>query len=185
MGRFQISIAAGCLGTALSACTPGLPGESVGTFTIDMKLEENSCGQGAVILTDGQRFAAELRVEDGRCYWRVPKQPMLEGKLDGENCRFTFSSVVASSEEGVEPVCQLLQSAELVTTVAGGAEADGGVGDAGGEPSAITLEASYKLDVAASSKLDCAAALAPVGPFEALPCTVEYTLSGSERESFD
>ena len=210
MARLEILLASSSALCALSSCTPSLPGESLGTFEVAMKLEANTCGEGAVYTTDGQRLAVELRSDDSACYWRVPGQPMMEGKLDGTNCRFTVTTVVASdaeesngSDQGLmvpdptkpqvdapqKAVCQLIQTAEIVTTVSGTSASDAGVGDGGagdaGAQSGLTLEASYDLAISASSAQDCAAALIPEGPFRALPCSVSYSLSGGERESFD
>ena len=172
-----------------------------------MTLEENTCGEGAVFTTDGQKIAVELRTEDQQCYWRVPGQPLLQGKLDDGRCHFSMTTVVASDAEEMsvsdpglmipdptkpqvdtpeKAVCQLLQNAQIVTTISGVSASDAGVAD--GDTDAGTgrlLEATYKLVIAPSSAQDCASALIPEGPFKALPCSVSYSLSGGERERFD
>ncbi len=210
MTRLEILLLRGAAIVALPSCTPSLPGESLGTFDLAMTLEENTCGESAVYTTDGAHLAVELRREDEACYWRIPGQPVMEGTLEDGKCHFTVTTVVASdapdpvaSDPGLvvpdptkpvvdmstKPVCQLLQTAEIVTTIALSPAADAGAesdaGDAGTGSPGLTLDATYDLGIVPSSAKDCAAALVPTGPFAALPCRVRYTLSGGERESFD
>jgi hypothetical protein len=83
----------------------------------------------------------------------------------------------------MKPVCQLLQTAQIVTSIT--STADAGVEGDAGAGGGLTLQASYDLAIVPSSSKDCASALLPEGPFKALPCKVSYTLSGGERESFD
>ena len=198
----------GCLLAGLAGCTTELPGEAVGTFEIAMKLEQNTCGESAVYVTDGVKFSAELRTEGDRCYWRVPEQPIIEGELDGEHCRFRSSSVVATNAEDVtaqtpplivpdptmqqpadgnpQTECQLIQTVDLVTTLDGQPGNDAGAGDSdAGTGSSLTLAASYQLQISPSSRTACVVAVMPEGPFEALPCNVVYQLSGEQRDSFD
>ena len=139
MTRLEILLLRGAAIVALSSCTPSLPGESLGTFDLAMTLEENTCGESAVYTTDGAHLAVELRREDEACYWRIPGQPVMEGTLEDGKCHFTVTTVVASdapdpvaSDPGLvvpdptkpvvdmstKPVCQLLQTAEIVTTIA-------------------------------------------------------------------
>jgi hypothetical protein len=214
MARLEILVLSGSTIAALTACTPSLPGESLGTFELAMKLEQNTCGESAVYTTDGAHLSVELRSEDKACYWRVPGQPVMEGSLEGDKCHFTVTNVVASDapdpvatdpglivpdptkapvDMSTKPVCQLLQTAEIVTTITAASPADGGVESDAGRASAdggvgavgLVLEASYDLTIVPSSSQDCAAALIPAGPFKALPCSVSYSLRGGERESFD
>jgi hypothetical protein len=177
----------------LCTCTPVLPGESLGTFTVTMNLKENTCGPQAVIVTDGRRFAAELRAtDDGRAYWRVPEQNLIEGRLDEDEFRFVFTSIVARSAPDAGPQCDILQTAELVGYI-DHVELDGGVPDAGESPDGgprdeleePVLRARYTLSIGAAPGTDCRDALAPTGVFQALPCTVDYKFTGTSRASFD
>jgi hypothetical protein len=179
----------------IAGCTVTLPGEPVGTFEITMRLEENTCGPQAVVITDGQRFVAELRRGDNNtAYWRIPDQKMLDGWVDDEKYHFTFTSIVATSAPERGPRCDIVQSASLVAEVEReesddddkerDAGTDGGEGDAGASE-ALVLTAVYKLDIGQAAGTDCSAALAPKGPFVNLPCVVRYRFRGVERAPFD
>lgn len=210
MARPQIVLLNSFTMAALASCTPSLLGESLGTFDLAMTLKENTCGESAVYTTDGAHLAVELRSDDDTCYWRIPGQPVMEGTLEDGKCHFTVTTVVASdapdpvaSDPGLmvpdptkpavdtstKPVCQLLQKADIVTAISATSVVDAGVesdaGDAGASAPGLVLDATYDLAIVPSSSQDCAAALIPDGPFKALPCSVRYTLSGGERESFD
>jgi hypothetical protein len=204
MARLEIFLVSGSAIAALTSCTPSLPGEPLGTFEVAMKLEDNSCGEGAVYTMDGQHLSVELRSEKDECYWRVPGHPIMQGTLKDDHCRFTVTTVVASdaedqteSDQGLmvpdptkpqvempqKAVCQLLQTAEIVTTIEGAPLGDAGAG-AGDAGTGRTLTATYDLAISPSSAKDCADALVPDGPFKTLPCSVRYSLSGGERDSF-
>jgi hypothetical protein len=86
---------------ALSTLACGeLPGELVGTYKLAMKLEENTCGNAAVNLLDGHRYAAELRSDDEYGYWRVPSQPPMRGSY--ERGKFRFENAVIVANEGAD-----------------------------------------------------------------------------------
>jgi hypothetical protein len=210
MARFQILLVSGSAIAALASCTPALPGESLGTFEVTMKMDDNTCGEGAVYTMDGQKLSVELRSKKDECYWRVPGHPIMQGTLkDDGSCQFSVTTVVASdaqdqteSDQGLmvpdptkpqvdmpqKAVCQLVQTAQIVTTIEGTPLSDAGVGggDAGeGDAGAgRTLTATYDLAISPSSAKDCADALVPDGPFKTLPCSVSYSLTGGERDSF-
>jgi hypothetical protein len=101
---------------ALSTLACGeLPGEVVGTYRITMKLEENTCGAGAVNLLDGHRYAVELRSDDEYGYWRVPEQPPLRGSYEPPDFHFQNSGVVAYEGGDAGPRPCALQQVDLLT----------------------------------------------------------------------
>jgi hypothetical protein len=173
---------------ALAGCVPEVPGEPIGTFDIVMSLEENGCGEGAVIVTDGARFAAELRSDATRAYWRVPEQPLIDGREDDGAYMFVTRALVDTSDPDAGPVCQLVQTAELIAKVhagSAGAGAGADAGDAGqaeAETEGLVLDATYTLTLEAAAGTDCSIAISPRGVFKTLPCTVEYSFAGTERE---
>jgi hypothetical protein len=174
---------------ALLGCPPAVPGELVGTFDVLMQLEENGCGEGAVYVTDGQRFAVELRKDGPKAYWRVPEQPMIDGYEQSGEYRFTMRTIVDSSDADAGPVCQIVQTAELVAKVQAALQ-DAGAGDAASdaapaESAGLVLDATYTLTLDAVQGTDCSAAISPRGVFNALPCTVAYRFVGTEREPLD
>jgi hypothetical protein len=96
------------------ACTE-LPGEVIGTYRVTMKLEENTCGTGAVNLLDGHRYAVELRSDAQYGYWRIPDQPLLQGSYDPPNFRFENSGLVAQVGAEAGPRGCALRQVDLLT----------------------------------------------------------------------
>jgi hypothetical protein len=188
----------------LVACDLSIPGEVVGTYKVKVALRDNGCGPGAVYTNDGRSYSVELRedAEKGRGYWHVPKQRPLTGTIEGDTFMFAYDSVVVSTpgDAGV-PGCTLTQAEVLAGSFVradagsdGGSEpsadedSDGGTGDAGGADagsadagSGAALTATHTLTISVGAGSSCASALAPRGPFTALPCTIVYDLEGSAR----
>jgi hypothetical protein len=80
-----------------------------------MKLEENSCGAGAVNLLDGHRYAVELRSDGEYGYWRVPEQPPLRGSYQPPDFHFQNSGIVAYEGGDAGPRACTLQQVDLLT----------------------------------------------------------------------
>jgi hypothetical protein len=171
------------------------PGEPIGTFKAVGFMVEQSCG-AAVPAPDPLELDFELRSEsNGRAYWRRLGGAMFAGiEKDGE---YTFQ--VSQSWMVVEPDrfrgfvgCSVTQR-DIFTFVVdtldveidsdAGVE-DGGVdeqseADAGVEPVLLTLTGSQITEIVPLTGSDCTPAVAALGgPFLALPCRVEYVLSG-------
>jgi len=100
--------------SSLLACGE-LPGEIVGTYKIGMTIEENTCGEGAVNLLHGHRYAAELRSDGKRGYWRVPSAPPLEGEYDAPKFRFESSAIVANEGADAGPRGCTLRQVDVLT----------------------------------------------------------------------
>ena len=192
-----------------SACTQPLPGEVVGTYRVIMNLEENTCGESAVYLQDGREYSVEIRSDDPKGYWRLADSSPVQGWYEDDTFEFTFSSLVAASgRPDAGPMACRLQQDELLNvtlvtlaTPAAGAEAqadggadggtetqqDGGAegiqGDAG--PAETRLMGEHVLTISAYAGTDCTEALqSEGGGFVQLPCSVRYSLSGTERDPF-
>lgn len=168
----------------LIACTNNLPGEPVGTYRVVMKLEQNTCGAQAIYTTDGKTYSVELREDDGRGYWHIADKPPVQGTLDAErNFKFTSSGIVGSEGPDAGPNgCRLIQD-EVLSGSLRSPGTDGGMADAG--PGTSALVADHVLTISGYAGTDCSRALVANGGFyENLPCTVRYTLSGTEREPF-
>ena len=187
-----------CLPLLVLGCwgqTEEPPGEPIGTFTAVGFMVEQSCG-AAVPAPDPLALDFELRSEsNGRAYWRRLGGAMFAGiEKDGE---FTFQ--VSQSWMVVEPdrfrgfvgcsVTQrdiftfVVETLGVETDIDAGV-ADGGVdeeseADAGVEPVLLTLSGSQITEIVPLTGSDCTPAVAALGgPFLALPCRVEYVLSG-------
>jgi hypothetical protein len=117
-----LSAIAALLGASLLGCGE-LPGEVVGTYRITMKLEENSCGPGAVNLLNGHRYAVELRSDAQHGYWRVPGQPPLQGSYDERKFRFENTGIVAHEDSDAGARACTLRQLDVLTGQLRGASA--------------------------------------------------------------
>jgi hypothetical protein len=187
------SVARTCLALMLpvSGCTTSLPGEEVGTYRVQMTLRENTCGAQAVHVQEGHSYKVQLRRDETGGYWRIMGQQPLSGEYEAGQFAFTFSSAVAQSAPDASSFCQLLQSERLSGRVSLVGLGDAGV-DAGGATTSTDagalpeggLSGDHVFAISAAPGTDCSEALAPRGPFQQLPCTVRYALSGAETEPF-
>lgn len=189
----------------IAGCTSQLPGEPVATYRVVMSLVENTCGAQAIISTDGKEYSVELRQDGVKGYWRRAGRPAVQGTLDADyNFTFTSSGVVASEQDAGVDGCQLVQDEVLSGSLRADAGGDGGAagGDAGAAAAgaaaagaAATRDAGTEalgsligedtLRITSLAGTDCSRALAAGGgPFEALPCTVRYKLTGVRRDPF-
>lgn len=164
---------------ALAGCRGELPGELIGTYDVVLTLEENSCGPAILPRRDGYRYAAELRADGSRAYWRYPSTAPTEGKYDDGSFSFRFPSVL---ELGMPDAgtggCRVLQD-ELIEGVAA-PEAE----DAGASDTDRVLEGSYQFSYRADPSGRCRDARGPLGSFDRLPCEVRYHLDGTHRKPF-
>lgn len=165
------------------------PGELVGTFNATGLMVEQSCG-AAIPAPDPLDLRFELRKEEGgRAYW-FRYGTMFAGIHQGNQ----YSFQVSQSWMVVEPDrfrgylgCSVTQRDVFTfiveaTTIED--DADAGVAedlgaDAGIDPTLVTLRGSQTTDIVPLSGSDCRPAVAALGgPFLALPCRVEYVLTG-------
>lgn len=186
--------------------TDEAPGEPVGTFNAVGFMVEQSCG-GAIPAPDPLDLNFELRSEsNGRAYWQQLGGAAFAGvEKDGQ---YTFqvsrSWMVVEPDRFRSYVgCSVTQRdvfTFLVEVVEVDLEGDAGVGDAGVDdagigdagvdqdggtdagvdPTLFTLSGSQTTEIVPLSGSDCTPAVAALGgPFLALPCRVEYVLSGT------
>jgi len=171
------------------------PGEPVGTFEAVGLMVEQSCG-AAIPAPDPLELMFDLRSEsNGRAYWRQWGGSLFAGvEKDGE---YTFQ--VSQSWMVVEPdrfrgyvgcsVTQrdvftfLVDVPEIDPEDEMGAQdeldMDAGV-NADVDPVLITLTGSQTTEIEPLTGSDCTPAVAALGgPFLALPCRVEYVLTGT------
>ena len=171
------------------------PGEPVGTFEAVGLMVEQSCG-AAIPAPDPLELMFDLRSEsNGRAYWRQWGGSLFAGvEKDGE---YTFQ--VSQSWMVVEPDrfrgyvgCSVTQRDVFTFLVdvpeidpedemgaQDGLDVDAGV-DEGVDPVLITLTGSQTTEIEPLTGSDCTPAVAALGgPFLALPCRVEYVLTGT------
>ena len=173
-------------GLPLAGCDSSLPGDELGSYLVTKHLAENTCGETAVYQRDGASFRVQLRADDGKSYWRAAGAPPVQGAAVADGHQFLFRSIVARSDQGSDRTCRLAQYEKItVSIVSEEASLDGSMDAAGANAVAATaLTGEHVLSIDAVVGDDCSFAVRPTGPFDQLPCTVRYTLEGSETESF-
>lgn len=170
-----------------------LPGEVVGQFEVVGLMVEQSCGAG-IPAPDPLTLEFELRIEEnGRAFYRQPSGATFAGT--GSNGEYTFQ--VSQSWLAVQPdqfrgyagcsVTQrdiftfVVEEPEIDPSLDGGVdleETDGG--DTIVDPTVVKLTGTQSTDVNPLTGSDCRPAVAAFGgPFLALPCRVEYVLTGN------
>lgn len=164
------------------------PGELVGDFDATGLMVEQSCG-AAVPAEDPLDLAFELRREEGgRAYWLRVGGPMFAGLYRGDEYTFTvtqswmvlepdrfrgYAGCSVTQRDTFELVLEEVEGTEDATEDAVGA-------DAGVSETLFTLTGSQSTEIEPVPGSDCAPAVAAFnGPFLALPCRVEYVLTGS------
>ncbi|MGE0787038.1 MAG: hypothetical protein AB7S26_15295 [Sandaracinaceae bacterium] len=165
---------------ALPACRPPRPvGTSLGQYEVHGDLMESTCGQGYPA-TD-LWFFVELRHEPGGIgYWKPPMGSMIQGMLEPQ-VDFHFSDqrqIVAIEPDEINGVigCALTRE-ETVDGEFGGEAPDAGVALGDGH-----FDAADIIRVRPASG-DCSALfVVNGGPFDALPCQLDYAMIGERVE---
>ncbi len=81
-------------GILSASCSGDPPGHAIGTYKVVMKLEENTCGPGALPLADGYSYSVELRADEPRGYWRVPHVGPITGTYRDGAFSFTTKATL-------------------------------------------------------------------------------------------
>ena len=172
-------------GVALATgCDSSLPGEVIGAFSVVLRLEENSCGSAVRPFADGQRYAVELRSDEGEVgFWRLPKAPPVRGRFHDDSFAFQFAQAIelGMADAGTSG-CTVLREELLEGKVRGRVtQADGAVveGDAG-----TALEGFHNVAFRADPSGRCRDAHGPLREFDRLPCAARYRLDGTARGAF-
>lgn len=167
------------------------PGEPIGSFEAVGLMVEQSCG-AAIPAPDPLDLRFELRSEsNGRAYWRQYGGSMFAGvEKDGEYVFQTSQSWMVIEPDRFRGYvgCSVTQRdvfTFIVDALEVGTEADAGVEEGldagvGADPALITLSGSQTTEIVPLTGSDCTPAVAALGgPFLALPCRVEYVLTGT------
>lgn len=171
---------------ALPACRPpgdaALPGEEVGTYSVQASLTTNECGEGHPA-PEALAFLVDLRHLGGtsRGYWQLPDGPQIDGTLEREaSFRFqtTTQAVAIESNPALEiPGCAIERS-EIVEGLLEEATLEGADAGVVADPEAY-LAGTTRVRVTALPGGDCTPLLSIFGgPFPELPCRIEYELAG-------
>ena len=155
---------------ALVGCNPDpLPGTALGTYHVVAQSQTNTCGLGA---PDPWTFDVQLSQQGSTLYWSfMDGSPLLSGTLDAQaqtTISDTTQANVDGSEAGLGP-CTMQRADQLQLALAPGTP-----------PVSFTGSFDYGFTVPAGS--DCSDQLAASGgQYEALPCSVTYTVTGSRN----
>jgi hypothetical protein len=178
----------------LTACSTSLPGESIATYAVTWRLEENTCGATGLPLPDGHRRPVELRAEGMRGYWRFPSTAPISGRYDQSEFQFSSASILELGSVDAGTSGCLVRRDELLRGRVDIVERDGGVADAsagdGGEAEPrledeeTSLSGEHRISFTPDPGGRCANHAGPLNVFERLPCSALYRLSGVERKSF-
>ncbi len=186
------------LAVPLLACLTGgdPPGEYYGTYEITGVLRANECG-AAVPALDPFSFKVELRTEDGTGLWRTVDGPLTYGVVRDNVWEFDTTATIPVYEgnptEGT-PGCALTQVETIMLEETApesddaGMPDDGGMHDAGApdvgtddsedNEDGLVMTGTSVITYTPTAGSNCTPSLVIAGgPFDALPCALEYDLS--------
>jgi hypothetical protein len=175
--RRLIAALAAMLAGGVSACDPpaDLPGTSLGSYSVSGTLVTNTCGAG-LALPNPWTFTAQMSEDGTSLYWEISGSSAVSGTMSSAN-QVNITAVdtanVDASDAGVEGPCDLTSSTAMDLTLA-----------AGSPPPTFTGTVTYTFTAATgvSSTTDCTDQLsASGGPYDTLPCTASYSLSGARQ----
>lgn len=156
---------AGLVVAALACAATPLPGTQLGTFKVMAKSKDNSCGLGA---PDPWTFDVQLSRSGSTLYWSwMDGRPLLSGAITQSHASLTDTQTgnVDPTEAGLGPCTMQRQDDVEVDLPA----------SSGGS---IAGTVSYSFTVPTGA--DCSDQLAGAGgQFQALPCSVSYSMSGA------
>jgi hypothetical protein len=143
------------------ACVPeDVPGEVVGTYEFEGRLEVNECGSAAFPATDTLEMRAELRRDVDMAVWRVPQAPIAYGVVEDDETYIFTGGGTYPAYEG----CTFVQE-ETIEVEGVGEESTSG-------------RTVIRISAAAGS--DCTPSHAAAGgPFLALPCEIRWSMDGT------
>lgn len=171
----------------LPACrlpdTSELPGEEVGTYSVEASLTTNECGAGHDA-PPTISFLVDLRHLEGtaRGYWQLPDGPQIDGVMHREGA-FRFETAIQATAIDPNPALDVpgcaVERREIVEGVLEPAQVEGDDAGVASVPEG-QLTGMTRVRVTALPGGDCTALLSVYGgPFPELPCRLEYELAGS------
>ncbi len=157
----------GFVAVVLTQC--GMPGTTLGIYTVSGVMQTNTCGAG-LEAPSPWKFNVELSQQTSTLFWNaMDGSPLLTGTVAGSAVTMddTSSGNVDGTPDGGLGPCTMSRSDVLALTLAAGAP-----------PSGFTGTLTYSFAAVAGSS--CSDQLsAQGGIYDTLPCTVSYNLNGS------
>lgn len=176
-GGARLPLSAVILLALCGGCPGDIPGEVVGTYRVELDLEENTCGNGAAPFPDGKSYSVELRAEGPRGYWHIADAPPYPGQHDAGQFDFAFAQALelGSADAGTGG-CIVLREETLR------AHLDDAPGDAGADDT--RLRGEHVIGFRADPQGRCRDERGPLREFERLPCRARYRIDGKPRSAF-
>lgn len=163
-----------CAAFAIS-CEPTstLPGTALGTYNVTGTLGTNTCGKG-LGAPSPWTFTAQMSEDGTIFYWQPSGETAMSSTMSSTtqvNISATVTANVDATEAGAEGPCDLQRTTAVDLTLA-----------ASSPPSTFTGSIAYTFQssTGASTTTDCTDQLsASGGPYDTLPCTATYAITGA------
>lgn len=150
------------------------PGDLLGTYDVSAKLEQSTCGDGALGAVETWRFQIKLSRYENDLYWLNGREAIV-GSIGKDGRSFSFDSRVEVDippEESGDAECRIRREDS----------ATGKLSDDATDVEEFEGELSFRYGLVADSSCD-GFLLSPGAPAR-LPCTIGYTMS-ARRSSAD
>lgn len=178
MSRQTIFISLSLTFTACVTDSSTLPGDSLGSYSVEGTLKENTCGSD-VGAEDSWDFGVDMSLDDDTLYLDPTDDSdgsqMVSGDVDSDDgTTATLTDVVTTNikdASGAAGTCNLTLSTTYEVELNDASASKSFEG---------TVTYTYSAATSVSSNTDCTNQLSSEGgKFDTLPCTVEYELKGT------
>jgi hypothetical protein len=169
---------AGVLGLLAAGCANPLPGTQLGTYQVTATNEANSCGGGLGAPSTYQFDIQLSETGDSTLYWNwLDDSPIASGAL----------APVSSTDPALQATLTASQSSNVDATDAGPGpctmdRSDSLVVTLGTGTPPVSFSGTMSYTFTAASCANCSDQLSAAGGmYDALPCTVTYTLAATHQ----
>jgi len=167
LSRSLIVAFAACAIASLSQC--GMPGQTLGIYSVDATIQTNTCGAGLDAPTPW-KFNVELSVAATRLYWNtMDGNPLLDGDVSNKSVTLVDDEAGSAdgAPDGAPGPCEMERDETIALDL-----------DSSTKPNTFTGTLTYTFEVVAGS--DCSDQMsAQGGMYDALPCTLAYGVNGA------
>lgn len=144
------------------------PGDLLGTYEVQGKLEDSTCGQGALGADDTWGFEVKLSRFENDLYWLNGRETIV-GDIGKDGRTFSFQSAVEATiaEPGRgKPGCAVHRTDD----------ASGRLSDTGADVESFEGTLGYTYQAVSGS--DCSDWVGTTGAVSVLPCKITYSILG-------
>ena len=168
------------LSTLTVACEFGegdakIPGEPLGTFHVVARLDQSTCGPGALGSPDVWEFDVLLSRDGPDLYWLNGEEPVF-GTVAADGVTFSFGTEtdVKLSEPGPASAGCTIRRVDAASGTLGGADTD-----------VPHFEGLLRYGYTESTGSECAEYVGVEGGFAALPCEIGYRMTADRTKAPD